>query len=1327
MADTRTVAVKLQADVNGYRTSMKQAAASTDQLDKAQEKAQKTGEKWKAIGMASQVAGAAVAAGLLYATKAASNQEQAVGALTATFKVNSAQMLANAKSANQMGLSITDYSNAAAKLGAQLSNLGVDQADLGAMTDDLVRKAADLAAQFGGSTQDAVDALGAAFRGEADPAERYGLALNITAVNAEMAATGVDKATAMMSLLNKQMAKSGAAGAMAREFDTAAAATGRAQANFDDATAALGEALLPAMATAASAASDLLGWFNGLSDGTKETVTYLVAFGGAALLVGPKLVTLASGLTDLRAKLKATGDEALATKAKIAGPAGLVAAFGAMKAVTAGMSSEVSDATGISQRWTDALTNVLGSGVDPLRLPVSLLTEAIRQLGVTMDWLPDTLTGDSDIDQELQDYANRVNAGEGSTQAFSDAINAGKAPAEAFAIAVEAAKTASQGSADASYADAEAKENQAAALKKATEQYEAYLAAVQQALGLMSARDALIGQETRLSEAIKKNGNALRGQTAAAAANREAIGQEVSKITDLVQAKYEETGSLKAANKVRREQVASLMRSAEAAGYDREQTRALLKQLNLLKPIRSSVTVDGLAQNTALAERLASALSSVVGNSGLGKNNPWGGFASGGYISGPGSGTSDSIPAMLSNGEYVMTAKATKRLGVSRLNAMNYAGGGLVGYASGGSVGIGQANLAVGAGKALRQVQKWRDAVKVARQNVRDLAEQVRDYADSVASNALTAGGEDLFDAFTRSGIAKSWQDLAAAQDKVATASKRVYDAQVAVNTASPEQRAAAIAELAAAQRDLADAQGEQTAAETAAADAAPTAEGILGRMRERARLVTEYATKVKSLMGKGLSMALIKDLAGADPVEAGPVLDALLKMNGKQLKELGALDSQARGAAESLGTAVSKKVNKKATKAADIELRATTKQLDKDIRTADRTLDRKWRKVLAAAGLGAEERVQLMQSIRDNDGKLTTHWRNVLANAGLGAEERGDILAAINGADTVLTTHWRNKLATAGLSAEDRGDLMASLIANDGKLTREWRDKLAAAGLSAAERNNLITNGIRDADTKARVDWANNSYAAGLDADKSSAETKLGNVRGDATNWRNTTYASDIDARKENAETRLSNVRADAKGWAGSTYASDINGERKNWSERIKGVRDDANNWKKSTYASSLSANANRTGINAGVAAAKAIIQQGFSGFTISIGGSAGSAIGRGVKKPRRATGGIVLGAGTGTSDSIPVRVSNGEYVIRAASVKQYGADFMDAVNMGRFATGGPVGFRTVTSAPAMGMGGLTLATSGVPIVVKLDNRTLATGQLKLRRQSGGTVTLGG
>ena len=45
-------------------------------------------------------------------------------------------------------------------------------------------------------------------------------------------------------------------------------------------------------------------------------------------------------------------------------------------------------------------------------------------------------------------------------------------------------------------------------------------------------------------------------------------------------------------------------------------------------------------------------------------------------------------------------------------------------------------------------------------------------------------------------------------------------------------------------------------------------------------------------------------------------------------------------------------------------------------------------------------------------------------------------------------------------------------------------------------------------------------------------------------------------------------------------------------------------------------------------------------------------------------ATGGYVSGPGTGTSDSINARLSNGEFVMKAAAVRTYGADFMNALN---------------------------------------------------------------
>jgi hypothetical protein len=75
------------------------------------------------------------------------------------------------------------------------------------------------------------------------------------------------------------------------------------------------------------------------------------------------------------------------------------------------------------------------------------------------------------------------------------------------------------------------------------------------------------------------------------------------------------------------------------------------------------------------------------------------------------------------------------------------------------------------------------------------------------------------------------------------------------------------------------------------------------------------------------------------------------------------------------------------------------------------------------------------------------------------------------------------------------------------------------------------------------------------------------------------------------------------------------------------------------------------------------------------------GKAMGGLIRKSEFAQGGLIRGSGTGTSDSIratlgyagggSIRVSNGEYVVRASSVKDYGVNTMNAVNNGTAAIG--------------------------------------------------------
>ena len=98
--------------------------------------------------------------------------------------------------------------------------------------------------------------------------------------------------------------------------------------------------------------------------------------------------------------------------------------------------------------------------------------------------------------------------------------------------------------------------------------------------------------------------------------------------------------------------------------------------INTGKAISSAVAASagkglfGLAEIATLVTTIISNMTAAIGIVNSAK------FADGGLVEGSGTGTSDSIPAMLSNGESVMTAKATSMF-APLLSAINVAGGGV--------------------------------------------------------------------------------------------------------------------------------------------------------------------------------------------------------------------------------------------------------------------------------------------------------------------------------------------------------------------------------------------------------------------------------------------------------------------------------------------------------------------------------------------------------------------------------------------------------------------------------------------------------------------------
>lgn len=114
------------------------------------------------------------------------------------------------------------------------------------------------------------------------------------------------------------------------------------------------------------------------------------------------------------------------------------------------------------------------------------------------------------------------------------------------------------------------------------------------------------------------------------------------------------------------------------------------------------------------------------------------------------------------------------------------------------------------------------------------------------------------------------------------------------------------------------------------------------------------------------------------------------------------------------------------------------------------------------------------------------------------------------------------------------------------------------------------------------------------------------------------------------------------------------------------------------------------------------------------------------------RAVGGLITGPGTGTSDDIPARLSNGEFVIRAAAVRQYGTEMLNAINWQRYATGGYVqryAATPVTPAPVVP------SKTGTPgLVIRNEFRVeggvdadLVAARLEARQRRAALASVGG
>lgn len=203
--------------------------------------------------------------------RAASDVQQAFGSIDAVFGSNAAAVKRWAKdAADDVGLAKSQYAQLAVVAGSMLKNTGIE--GYAGKTKQLIKLGADLAATYGGTTLDAMTAINALFRGEADPIERYGVNIKQAAINAYLAANGLDKLTGSGLEQAKQQARlallfeqtTAAQGRFRAESDTLAVSQQKLGARYENLLATLGERFLPV-------ATRVVKWLDDTIDGSNRT------------------------------------------------------------------------------------------------------------------------------------------------------------------------------------------------------------------------------------------------------------------------------------------------------------------------------------------------------------------------------------------------------------------------------------------------------------------------------------------------------------------------------------------------------------------------------------------------------------------------------------------------------------------------------------------------------------------------------------------------------------------------------------------------------------------------------------------------------------------------------------------------------------------------------------------------------------------------------------------------------------------------------------------------------------------------------------------------
>lgn len=615
-----------------------------------------------------------------------------------------------------------------------MKRIGSEVETNGAKLEMFARVSGMSAEEFKAAWED--DAAGAltAFVAGLGDAERLGMSTN--AVLRELGITGIREADSLLRLSSNAEMLGEALGVSAEGFrenkalaeeagkfyGTSAQQVAQAWAQIKDAAIDVGSVILPVVSEVAGAVGALAKGFQALPGPVKDAtggLMGLAAIAGGSIWAFSKIVQTATDMrgafTDLGVNMEGVNKRALAMRggAAVAGGALLMLSSHADDAnESLGSLSRVGGSAllgfaaggpiGAALGAGAGLLGELAAGAKDVKSAIAGIDEAIK--ASDMDALAESQ------ERMLEGYGRQtgIMAGlsatiPGLSAAYDkfavDQDGVGEATERANAALVqariEAGEYAGLGNVVASASSLVARAMRDAkgealgvggALSDASGQAHTFKSAMEALGAVLEGRADMRTYQASLDEltaTLKRNGKNFNIATAAGRENQAALDGVASSAIKTAE-------GLKGMERRRflEGTIGQIRTLGQQFGVPKRETNALIALLEEAgrKKVRPKVTVDADVSAAVRAKRLLDSIVSKTVRVTTLHETVRGGerraYADGGRVVGPGTGTSDSIPALVSNGEYVIKAKAVDHYGPAlfdRLNAMRFADGGLVG------------------------------------------------------------------------------------------------------------------------------------------------------------------------------------------------------------------------------------------------------------------------------------------------------------------------------------------------------------------------------------------------------------------------------------------------------------------------------------------------------------------------------------------------------------------------------------------------------------------------------------------------------------------------